>query len=48
MLSGSSLVAAATIDAAAQGGNTRDHEYAAEQELVVAELKGEGGWLTCS
>jgi len=45
---GSSLVAAVSIDVGGLGGNTRTHECTAEQELVVAKLKGEGGWLTCS
>ena len=40
--------AAETIDATRIRGNTRSHECTVEQELVVAELKGEGGWLTCS
>lgn len=45
---GSSLVAMETFDAARIHSNTRSHECTVEQELVVAELKGEGGWLTCS
>jgi len=45
---GSSLVAIETFDAVRIRGNTQAHECTAEQELVVAELKGDGGWLTCS
>ena len=43
-----SPVAAATVDAGPERGNTRAHECTAEQHVVVVALEGVGGWLICS